>query len=89
MTVIKKKYASFAATGFFLLLPVLLIQVWASNNVAAYGAKLEQLSQQAQGLSLENQLLENEIAKYQSLKNIASFSAELGLTKAQSIQYIR
>lgn len=81
-----KKYAVLVATGLFVLM---LIEIWASNNVVTYGDKLERLSMLSKSLSLENQILENEIAKRQSLNNIASKSAELGFSQPESIQYIR
>lgn len=71
---------------FFLILMV--VEVWASNNVAEYGEKFEKLSVLAKTLSLENQVLENEIAKMQSLNDVASKSAALGFSEPESIQYI-
>lgn len=81
-----KKYISLVTACLFMLM---LIEVWANNNVVAYGEKLEKLSTLTKALSLENQILENEIAKSEALKNVASKSAELGFSQAQSIQYIR
>lgn len=82
----EKKYISLGLFVFFVLM---LVQVWASNNVANYGEKLEKLSVLAGALSAENQILENEIARQQSLNNIASKSSELGFSQPESIQYIR
>lgn len=81
-----KKYISLMAISLFVLM---LVQIWASNNVIAYGEKLEKLFSIAKTLNLENQILENEIAKKQSLNNVASESAELGFLEPESIQYIR
>lgn len=98
MTIIKKfdttepeknfgnKYITVALVSLFVLM---LAQIWASNNVVAYGEKLERLSALSRSLNLENQLLENEIAKERSLVHIASQSAELGFSEPESIQYIR
>ncbi len=71
------------------LLILCLAQIWASNNMISYGEKLERLSVIQKSLNLENQLLENEIAKRESISNIASKSAELGFSEPESIQYIR
>mgnify|MGYP001561744553 FL=1 len=71
---------------FFVLM---LVEIWAGNNVIAYGEKFEKLSTLQKTLNLENQILENEIAKKESLNNIASKSAELGFSDPESIQYIR
>lgn len=98
MTIIKKfdttepkrsfgnKYITVAGAFLFILM---LAQIWASNNVVTYGEKLERLSVLSRSLSLENQLLENQIAKERSLVNIASQSAKLGFSEPESIQYIR
>lgn len=81
-----KKYLTLG-TVFFLAL--MIIEIWASNNVVFYGEKFEKLSVLAKSLSLENQVLENEIAKMQSLNDVASKSADLGFSEPESIQYIR
>lgn len=81
-----KKYIALSLICLFVLM---LIEIWISNNVVTYGEKFEKLSSLQKTLSLENQILENEIAKKESLNNIASRSAELGFSEPQSIQYIR
>jgi len=83
---ISKKYISLVVGGLFLLM---VIQVWVNNNVVTYGEKFEELSALKKTLSLENQILENKIAKKESLTDIASKSAELGFSEPESIQYIR
>lgn len=85
MTIIKK-HIIFVVVGLFVLM---LIEIWTSNNVVTYGEKLERLSVLSKTLDLENQILENEIAKRQSLNSVASKSAELGFSAPESIQYIR
>ena len=85
-TTYPKKYIALVVAS---LLVLVLAEIWASNTVADYGGKLEKLSQLKQSLTLENQILENEIAKSQALKNVASRSAELGFIASDSIQYIR
>ncbi len=81
-----KKYVGLVILSLFMLM---LAQIWTSNNVVTYGEKFEKLSSVAKTLSLENQILENEIAKHESLGRVASQSAELGFSQPQSIQYIR
>lgn len=81
-----KKYMTVVISCLFMLM---LVEIWASNNVVAYGEKFEKLSEIAKTLDLENQILENEIAKNEALRNIASRSAELGFSRPESIQYIR
>lgn len=81
-----KRYIALSVVGLFVLV---LVEIWAGNNVVAYGEKLEKLSTLQKTLNLENQILENEIAEKESLNNIASRSGELGFSEPQSIQYIR
>lgn len=81
-----KKYIGLVVTC---LLVLVLIEIWVSNNVVAYGEKFEDLLTLSKALSMENQTLENEIAKDKALANIASKSAELGFSPAESIKYIR
>lgn len=80
-----KKYIGAVMVCLFVLI---LIEIWANNNVVTYGEKLEKLLTIQRSLNLENQILTNEIAKQQSLSNIASRSAELGFSGPESIQYI-
>mgnify|MGYP001600787163 CR=1 len=81
-----KKYLGLALLG---LISLTLIEIWASNTVVAFGEKLDKLTDAEKNLKLENQILENEIAKNSSLVNLASKSAALGFSSAVSIQYIR
>ncbi|MBU0999912.1 hypothetical protein KKE78_00750 [Patescibacteria group bacterium] len=81
-----KKYACLVAAGLFILI---VVEIWASNNVVEYGGKLEKLSLLSKRLNTENQLLKNEIASSESLNFVASKSAELGFSPPESIQYIR
>lgn len=81
-----KKYG---ALGVLILFILTVIEIWASNTVITYGEKYESLSRLSKGLLMENQVLQNEIAKSTSLISIASKSAQLGFSKPESIQYIR
>lgn len=98
MTIIKKFEPEEQKKGFsrryialsvICLFVLMLVEIWAGNNVVAYGEKFEKLSTLQKTLNLENQILENEIAEKESLNNIASRSGELGFSEPQSIQYIR
>lgn len=98
MTIIKKFDTEIPKKGFSkkylvtliaCLFILMLAQIWASNNVVEYGERFEKLSVLKKNLTMENQILENEIAKHRSLTDIASKSAELGFSEPQSIQYIR
>lgn len=81
-----KKYIFLIAAS---LLILVVVQIWTNNTAVTFGEKFEQLSKLQQTLKMENQMLVNEIARESSLEVVASKSAELGFSKAESIQYIR
>lgn len=81
-----KKYIVLLASALFALT---LVEIWASNTIVVYGEKFEKLSAATVSITLENQILENDIARHTSLSNIASKSAQLGFSAPESIQYIR
>lgn len=98
MTIIKKFESElpqkeiskkFALCILFCLFILTLVQIWVSNTIVSYGEKFENLSTLKQTLNMENQILENEIAKNNSLINLSTKSSELGFRKVTSIQYIR
>lgn len=66
-----------------------LVEIWVSNTIVVYGEKFEKLASIQKNLLMENQILENDIAKNASLFNISSISAQLGFSSQQSIKYIR
>lgn len=88
--VVKEKFPKrwVVLTVFFLLI-LGLIEIWVSNTTVTYGEKFEKMEALEGILNMENQILENEIAKNASLLSISSKSAELGFSKPSSIQYIR
>lgn len=81
-----KKYVFLAVV---ILLSLALIEVWISNALATFGKKFDEMTQLEQTLEMDNQILENSIAKDASLKSIATESSELGFFKPENIQYIR
>lgn len=81
-----KKYIALTVAG---LLFLTILEIWVNNTIITYGEKFESISNLERVLSMENQILENEIAGSVSLRSLASKSAELGFSRAESIQYIR
>lgn len=67
---------------------LILVEIWMNNRQVVYGGKFEEMSRLQQSLKLENQILENEIAKEASLINIASKSASLGFSKPKKVSYL-
>lgn len=95
MTIIKKEFALpvFSKKLIFLAVisisSLMVLEVWANNTVITYGDKLESITVLQKTLLMENQILENEIAKKAALTNIASESAMLGFSKSEKLEYIR
>lgn len=85
----KKNYNKYLIIVLAFLFTLTIGEIWASNNVIAYGEKYEKLFALENNLKMENQIIENEIAKNSSLGVISTKSAELGFSAGQSIQYIR
>lgn len=81
-----KRYIIIAA---FCLICLIILEIWVQNSLVLYGEKFEKISSLQKVLELENQILQNEIAKESSLSKLASKSAELGFSKPEKIQYIR
>lgn len=81
-----KKYVAFIGFGLIFLI---VLEIWVQNNLVLYGERFEKMSKLERMLKMENQILENEVAKIGSLQNLASKSAELGFLKPEKIQYIR
>lgn len=89
MTIIKKFPKFWVGLTILALLFLVLIEIWVNNTTAAYGIKFEKMATLERQLLMENQILENEIAKFSSLLNISSKSAELGFSRPKRLQYIR
>ena len=75
---------------FIVVLAILgVLEIWVSHTLVQYGQKFESMDGLKNTLSLENKILENEIARLSSLSEISTQSASLGLKAAREIQYIR
>lgn len=68
---------------------LLVIEIWIGHSLINSGEKLQRIDDIKESLTLENQILENEIATRSALINIATRSAELGFSSVKDIQYIR
>ncbi len=82
----RRKYLFPTALLFVLMM---LAEIWASNTLVTYGEKFENISRLKITLELENQVIENNIARASALSHIASESATLGFSQVNQIQYIR
>ncbi|MDP3973649.1 MAG: hypothetical protein Q8P92_02325 [Candidatus Daviesbacteria bacterium] len=80
-----KKYIILTLAAIFALV---IVEIWVNNTLLIYGEKFDNLSNIEKNLKLENQILENQIARETSLEKLSSKSAELGFTQAQDVKYI-
>lgn len=85
-SIYSKKYGVLIGLVLFVLT---IVQIWTSNTIVTYGERYDNLSKLSKSLLMENQVLENEIAKEAAITNIALGAARLGFSKSESIQYIR
>jgi hypothetical protein len=85
----RKKFPKFTIIFIVVLVILGVLEIWVSHTLASYGEKFESMEKLKISLNLENKILENEIASFSTLYEIATKSATLGLTKAKDIQYIR
>ena len=81
-----KRLTVFVVIG---LVSLIVMEIWVSHTTAIFGVKFKELQDLQGKLTLENQILEDQIASASALKNIASSSAELGLAPPYDIQYIK
>lgn len=80
-----KKIIFSVGTGLFILI---ISEIWVAHTLAISGVKLQEIKDLKKDLTVENQLLRDEIASQSALNKIASQSALLGLTHPSDIQYI-
>lgn len=73
---------------FILIIPAMLLEIWSVNRLATLGSKISSLEQAKVSLTLDNQVLEDEIAKKASLNQIENESQQLGFQKIKSVTYL-
>lgn len=73
-------------TALFLI--VSIIEIWAVNRLSTYGEKISKIERQKQELTLENQTLENEIAKRASLSEVEKYATAFGFESTTKIGYL-
>jgi hypothetical protein len=71
------------------LIVLMVMEIWVSHNFVISGAKLQEIENLQSSLTLENQILEDNIASSSALVKVASSAATLGLITPSNIQYIR
>lgn len=98
MTIIKqfdseqqqKKFSKrFTYPLMFLIVVLVIVEIWVNNALITYGDKLQNMLSLEKTLKMENQILQNEVARSTSLYNVATESARLGFSRSEKVQYIR
>lgn len=82
---IRKK---FIITLLLLLIPFVVLEIWSLNRLSTLGEQINTLEKTKQALILENQLLENEISKYSSLKEVSKKATLFGFEKSNNIEFL-
>ncbi|MCL5783794.1 MAG: hypothetical protein M1142_00350 [Patescibacteria group bacterium] len=71
-----------------IFLVVLFIEIFMANRLSTYGDKIQQLKDAQASLELENQVLENQIARQSSLISVETKSSKLGFETVKNFEYI-
>lgn len=71
------------------ILLVIFAEVLVVNRLSTFGSKIQQIKDSQANLRLENQVLENEIAKHSSLLSVESSSSKLGFESVKNLEYIK
>lgn len=72
-----------------LIVLTVILEIWVVNRLSTYGGKISKLEETKAMLTLENKILENEIAKNSSLFNMEKYSKNLSFEKIKDIQYLK
>ncbi len=67
-----------------LVLPFVLLEIWSVNRLSTLGVEINKMENTAAALKLENQVLENEIAKRSALSQIGKNAQALGFVKVKT-----
>jgi cell division protein FtsL len=85
-TGIQKKYFIFAI---LICLPLVILEIWSVNRLATLGSQINSLESTAAALRLENQVLDDQIAKRSSISRIESEAQLLGFQKVKTISSVK
>lgn len=72
----------------FTLLIGTVLEIWVSNRLATFGEQYTKIEQSISDLTLENQLLEDQIAKRESLSRTEKYAGLSGFEEVNNIEYI-
>jgi hypothetical protein len=72
-----------------LFLVAATIEIWTVNRLSTYGEKISKIEQSKNDLVLENQILQNEIAKRSSLSEVEKYATTLGFEKISQVKFLQ
>lgn len=72
-----------------LILLITILEIWSMNRLSTYGLQISQLERTKQSLTLENQVLENEIARRASLNKIEGNATYYGFSQVKKVEYMK
>lgn len=70
------------------LIPLILVEIWATNRLATYGQQISQLERTKKSLTEENEILSNKIAEKSSLNKSELHALNLGFQKVKNIETV-
>lgn len=68
---------------------VAILEIWSVNRLSTYGEEINKLEKTRLALNLENQLIQNEIAKYSALIEIEDYAKFLGFERIHNLEYFK
>ena len=71
-----------------IILPLVVLEIWSINRLATLGVDINKMNATASSLKLENQVLQNQIAKRSSLETIDNNAKALGFQNIKSVQKV-
>lgn len=83
---LKRKIGLFLS---LILIPVIILEIWSLNRLSTYGEQISSLENTKSALKLENQILQNEIARKSSLRLMESASKLYGFKNVSKIEYLK
>jgi len=65
-----------------------ILEIWVSNRLATFGTQYTEIERAKNSLTLENQLLEDQIATKESLSRTQKYAELIGFQQVKNIEYI-
>ncbi|MFH0937016.1 MAG: hypothetical protein V1808_01860 [Candidatus Daviesbacteria bacterium] len=85
----KKRLLKVIRVTVVLVLVIFFLEIWMMTRLSTYGNKIQELKQTKDAITLENQILENTIAKNSSLNLVEKKASQLGFGSIKNLEYIK